>query len=152
MKHLWIFALLLAAVSCRSDGKMPQQLASANRLALEASVDPENGRVESDGKIEFTPAILDLGEVRLGETRTAEVVVRNLSDKPLVILDAYTSCRCTQAKWDKRPLAPQASARIDVRFTGEEAGTFFKKIMVRHSASPRPVSFAVQGIVTEKKE
>ncbi len=152
MKHLWIFALLLAAIPCRSARQMPQQAALVDRLDPGTSAGSETGRIESGGTLEFTPAVLNIGEVRLDETRTAAVVVRNLSDRPLVILDAYTSCRCTRVRWDKRPLAPQTSARIEVRFTGEEAGTFFKKIMVRHSASPRPASFAIQGVVTEKKE
>ena len=63
---------------------------------------------------------------------------------------AYSSCDCTQVTYDRKPVQPGKKVFFTVRFSAEQPGTFFKKIAVRHSASDKPVTFAVQGIVTDE--
>ena len=72
------------------------------------------------------------------------------ADKPVVVVEAYSSCDCTQVTYDRKPVQPGKKVFFTVRFSAEQPGTFFKKIAVRHSASDKPVTFAVQGIVTDE--
>ena len=89
----------------------------------------------------FDDVTVDMGELPL-------VGARNGSDKPVVVVEAYSSCDCTQVTYDRKPIQPGGKVFFTVRFSAEQPGTFFKKIAVRHSASDKPVTFAVQGIVT----
>lgn len=140
--------MLILAVSCRSARKPSDALAAANMAALETTVDMENREVETDGVLAFHRAVVDLGAIPLGESREVRVEAVNRSDKPLVVLDAYTSCQCTRVVWDRKPVPPGGKSGFDVRFTAEQPGTFFKKIAVRHSAGAKVVTFAIQGVVT----
>ena len=120
----WILLLLLPLVSCRGAADGSRALATANLAALEETVDMESR------------------EVRVG--------AKNGSDKPVVVVEAYSSCDCTQVTYDRKPVQPGGKVFFTVRFSAEQPGTFFKKIAVRHSASDKPVTFAVQGIVTDE--
>ena len=139
--------MLFFAVSCRHAPKPSDALAAANIEALEQTVDMENGTVERDEVLKFRQAVVDLGTISLGESREATAEAVNGSDKPLVLLDAYTSCHCTRVEWNKKPVAPGEKTVFKVRFTAEQPGKFFKKIAVRHSVSPKTVTFAIEGVV-----
>lgn len=149
MNRILLFSLFL--VSCRSGHTPAVSLASANLSALEQTVDMENHRVETDAVLEFEQPVVGLGEVPLGESREVTLTATNRSDKPLVLLDAYTSCQCTRVAWDRRPIPAGGKTTFRVRFTAEQPGTFYKKVAVRHHAGPQPVTFALEGVVTERK-
>lgn len=149
MKVLCALATLLFIVSCRTAPKPSDALAAANMAALEQTVDMENNTVETDEVLKFARAVLDLGEIPLGESRELTLEAANRSEKPLVLLDAYTSCHCTKVTWDKKPVPAGGQTLFKIHFTAEQPGTFFKKIAVRHSANPGPVTFAIQGSVTK---
>lgn len=102
-RHLSFFLTLISTVSCRTAPKPSDTLAAANMAALEQSVDMENNTVETDEVLKFARAVLDLGEIPLGESRELTLEAVNRSEKPLVLLDAYTSCHCTKVTWDKSP-------------------------------------------------
>ena len=95
MKVLYAFATLLFIVSCGTAPKPSDALASANMAALEQTVDMENNTVETDEVLKFARTVLDLGEIPLGESRELTLEAVNRSEKPLVLLDAYTSCHCS---------------------------------------------------------
>ena len=122
MKSINKFCICLLFVSCRGAADGARVLATANLAALEETVDMESR------------------EVRVG--------AKNGSDKPVVVVEAYSSCDCTQVTYDRKPIQPGGKVFFTVRFSAEQPGTFFKKIAVCHSASDKPVTFAVQGIVT----
>ena len=148
-RHLSFFLTLISAVSCRTAPKPSDTLAAANMAALEQSVDMENNTVETDEVLKFARTVLDLGEIPLGESRELTLGAVGRSEKPLVLLDAYTSCHCTKVTWDKKPVPTGGQTLFKIHFTAEQPGTFFKKIAVRHSANPGPVTFAIQGTVTK---
>ena len=148
-RHLSFFLTLISAVSCRTAPKPSDTLTAANMAALEQSVDMENNTVETDEVLKFARAVLDLGEIPLGESRELTLEAANRSEKPLVLLAAYTSCHCTKVTWDKKPVPPGGQTLFKIHFTAEQPGTFFNKIAGRHSANPGPVTFAIQGTVTK---
>lgn len=135
-------------ISCGTAPKPSDTLASANLAALEQTVDMESHAVETDGMLKFGQSVVDLGEIPVGESRELSLEAVNRSDKPLVLLDAYTSCHCTKVVWDKKPVPPGGRTVFKIRFSAEQPGTFFKKIAVRHSNGPKIVTFAIEGVVT----
>jgi hypothetical protein len=115
---------------------------------LEQTVDLESPDVETDDALRFERSILSLGEVRLGTTRHVSLRATNTSKQPLVLMEVTTACGCTKVEWPKKPIPPHDSAELRIAFTAEQEGAFFKKIAVRHSAAKHPVSFLIEGIVT----
>lgn len=146
-KVLFAGAVLLLPGACRNARLQPDALAVANMAALEQTVDMDNGKVDTDDVLRFERAVLEMGEVPLGETRNLTLTATNETDKPLVLLDAYTSCHCTKVTWDRKPIPPGGETVFRIAFTAEQQGVFFKKIAVRHSVKPAPVTFAIQGVV-----
>ena len=144
----WILLLLLPLVSCRGAADGSRALATANLAALEETVDMESRETDADEVLLFDDGTVNLGELPLGGSREVRVGAKNGSDKPVVVVEAYSSCDCTQVTYDRKPVQPGGKGFFTVRFSAEQPGTFFKKIAVRHSASDKPVTFAVQGIVT----
>ncbi len=149
MKRCWILLPLLLA-SCRGGGSDSRELMTANLSALETAVDMESRRVDGDDVLAFDEMVVDLGEVPLGESRTIRVEAENVAQKPVVVLEAYTSCDCTKVSFGKKPVRSGETIVFTVDFSADLAGTFFKKIAVRHSLSDKPVSFAIEGTVIKK--
>lgn len=149
MKRCWILLPLLLA-SCRGGGSDSRELMTANLSALETAVDMESRRVDGDDVLAFDETVIDLGEVPLGESRTIRVEAENVAQKPVVVLEAYTSCDCTKVSFGKKPVRSGETIVFTVDFSADLAGTFFKKIAVRHSLSDKPVSFAIEGTVIKK--
>ena len=149
MKRCWILLPLLLA-SCQGGGSDSRELMTANLAALETAVDMESRRVDGDDVLAFDEMVVDLGEVPLGESRTIRVEAENVAQKPVVVLEAYTSCDCTKVSFGKKPVRSGETIVFTVDFSADLAGTFFKKIAVRHSLSDKPVSFAIEGTVIKK--
>ena len=149
MKRCWILLPLLLA-SCQGGGSDSRELMTANLSALETAVDMESRRVDGDDVLAFDEMVVDLGEVPLGESRTIRVEAENVAQKPVVVLEVYTSCDCTKVSFGKKPVRSGETIVFTVDFSADLAGTFFKKIAVRHSLSDKPVSFAIEGTVIKK--
>lgn len=150
-RKFFLYLILLSLASCRNAPKSSDRLAEANRAALEQTVDLESRTVESDDVLRFEREVVELGEIPLGESRVRKLEAVNGSDKPLVLLDVRTSCQCTRVTWDRKPVPPGGRTAFEIRFAADQPGTFFKKIAVRHSGSAKPVSFAIEGVVTDGK-
>lgn len=70
---------------------------------------------------------------------THEYTFTNSGTAPLLVTRVETSCGCTTAKWDKKPLAPGDTARILIIYNPRKEttkGTFYKAIQV-FSNDPR---------------
>lgn len=140
--------VLVVCISCRTSQLPNAALVCSNAAALEQTVDLESPDVETDDALRFEHSILSLGEVRLGTTRHVSLRATNTSKQPLVLMEVTTACGCTKVEWPKKPIPPHDSAELRIAFTAEQEGAFFKKIAVRHSAAKHPVSFLIEGIVT----
>lgn len=72
---------------------------------------------QDPGGLRFEPAVLDFGTVPSGESRTATVLVRNVSGAPHTITVAAASCSCTKVQWPSHAIDPGATAESVVTMT-----------------------------------
>ena len=152
-RFIVVFAVCLFAVSCsKKRTTVDDSLMRANAEALEQSVDVNDKNIDTDKYLQFDKTEIKFGDIELGQTRKIKVTAKNISDAPLVILNAVTSCSCTKVAYSKKPIAAGESIDLEVSFTAEVEGVFFKKIAVTHSATTRPVSFSIGGIVKPRKK
>lgn len=58
----------------------------------------------------------DMGTVVKGDSAVAELTVRNLGDRPLIIKGVSTSCGCTKAAVTPTVIPPAGEARLRVEY------------------------------------
>ena len=147
-----VFSVCLFAASCGNrHNSTSNVLMQANALALEQSVDMYNDKTEADDLLVLDCNEIDFGNIPLGEEREAKISATNNTDKPIVILNAATSCSCTKVEWSKKPISTGESTDLVVKFSAETEGVFFKKVAISHSAASRPISFTIRGAVIKNE-
>ncbi len=80
----------------------------------------------------------DFGRVtRRGNALSHTFTATNIGGTPLVITEGSTTCSCIKVKHPKRPIAPQQSAPIEVRYELErkDIGPFLKVIKIFSNSS-----------------
>lgn len=112
------------AVETEQDAQ--QQTRDAVRSARDAAREltttaPTGERTSASGQIHVVaePAVLDLGEMATGETRSGVVTLRNTGDEPILVRNSRTSCGCTVANVPTgQELAPGDEVDVDVSLRG----------------------------------
>ncbi len=149
IRDLGLGIMCILLISCN---KNKTNIIEANAFALEQSVDMTNNKADIDKYLQLEKEEFELGDIPLGETRKLSVKVKNITEKPLVILDIMTSCSCTKVSWSKKPIPAQSGDELELSFIAETEGVFFKKVAIRHSEAQKPVSFTIKGVVTPIKK
>lgn len=95
-----------------------------------------------------TPAVTDLGEVKIKSRNQITLVCRNTGDKPLVIRNIEVDCKCTKPIWSRAPIAPGDSTMVSVGFVPTDGGAFFKTLRFEIlPASKEKISVVLRGKV-----
>ena len=113
------------------------------------SQEEETPRTQTTMKVDRTEA--DMGRFDWREEQTAEFVLKNTGDSPLVILDTHTSCGCTQAEYDGKPVLPGDSLVLRVTYKADQPGYFRKSVLVRSNAEQELLKLMVTGEAEERK-
>lgn len=75
----------------------------------------------------------------------------NTSSEPLVIVNASASCGCTKAEFSRKPVKPNATCEIVIRFDPMNyPGMFARKVTIFTSAGRLPEQLTVSGRVTPR--
>jgi len=105
----------------------------------------------SPDKIRTTVAVneteADLGTFSVSETKRAVFTLVNTGNRPLVILDAATTCGCAAVSFDREPAAPGASLKVYVDMTSGADGFFDETITVKCNA-PQQIKLKIHGQAT----
>jgi ankyrin repeat protein len=104
--------------------------------------------VDTTPVVKVEPEVLDLGEMVVDTAKTGKVKITNISDKPVTIAKAITSCGCTTAGAPKDPIAPGASAEVEITLKpGPKPGVPLSKRVTFQIDGHAPVMVTVQGKV-----
>lgn len=93
--------------------------------------------------------IIHLGEVNIDSCRYAEFEVKNTGDVPLIIKAAEPSCGCTIVKWDRHPIAPEQTSKINIRFEPFSIGKFSKSVLIYCNTKQEVHTLKFDGYVKE---
>ncbi|SDC67277.1 Protein of unknown function [Algoriphagus faecimaris] len=80
-------------------------------FSTQAFAQSENGPV-----ISFKEKSIDFGDLKQGDKVSHTFELTNTGTAPLVISNVAATCGCTVPSWPKEPVAPGASAKIEVSF------------------------------------
>lgn len=93
------------------------------------------------------------GEVTEGAIVKHSFTFKNAGNQPLLISDVRTTCGCTVPEWNRSPIAPSASDKINVTFNTEgKQDAQIKKITIIANTFPAETELILRGIVKVKSE
>ena len=92
------------------------------------------------------------GEVTEGAIVKHSFTFKNAGNQPLLISDVRTTCGCTVPEWNRSPIAPGASDKINVTFNTEgKQDAQVKKITIIANTFPAETELILKGGVALKK-
>ena len=138
--RIGIAAVLLHGVAaCREKGRSSAQ------------PDTPKGRI-----IAITDSMLVHGStdtIRFGRLGSGEIAVQrfwieNKTPKPIVIVSTRRSCGCTSLDFDKQPIAPGKTRRMEMTFDSRgKHGWQLKNLEIRFAGENRPLRLLVEADV-----
>ena len=139
---LLLSTIVLASCSNTDDKKITTHLVN-NPLTAEKKPD----QVDMP-KIELSQDFFDFGEIHQKESVSAEFVIKNTGDAPLLIRSAKGSCGCTVPEWPKEPIADGEEAVVKVTFnSGNKKGKQNKTVTLVTNAIPSTKVLTIKGTV-----
>jgi hypothetical protein len=94
---------------------------------------------------------VDCGNIEKGIPKTADFLLTNDGNEPLIIASAVASCGCTNLKYDKEPILPGKTSTISATYNAVAPGPFMKSITLKTNAGDQSVVLQIKGTVVEKK-
>lgn len=78
--------------------------------------------------------------------------LKNIGDKPLVIMQVVTSCGCTRPEFPTKPIKPGKTAKIKVTFNpAGRSGAFMKPVKVKTSGDEGRTTLTIRGTIIPRK-
>lgn len=103
-------------------------------------------------KIALDESTFVFGDVIEGAIVKHSFTFKNAGNQPLLISDVRTTCGCTVPEWNRSPIAPGASDKINVTFNTEgKQDAQIKKITIIANTFPAETELVLRGVVTLKK-
>lgn len=90
---------------------------------------------------------VDLGYIKYGDIKTTSFEVLNKGDNNLVLQDVKTSCGCITVNFDKQPIMPKKSGRVEISYHATNNGFFNKTIKVFCNTPDSPLLLNITGEV-----
>ena len=121
-------------------------------LALASIV--SRAQTDFEGVVRFDKTIHNFGDILLSDgPQKCEFTFTNISNKPIVVHKAISSCGCTEPLWPAAPLRPGESGKIKVTYRNDQGPYPFDKTITVYVASlSQPVRLYIKGNVHEKQK
>ena len=110
---------------------MKKFLAASAALFLSVAVFAQNAQAKPDDVAKFNEENHNFGKVKQGVPVTYYFELKNVSDKPIVVENAHSSCGCTVPEIPKEAIAPGATAKLKVVYNAANVGPISKEIFVK---------------------
>lgn len=161
LSYILILSLFLMETGCRND-----------RTAVIAPPEDQDFKptggmqdlvynpIRADGTIDssYLPMILwkeddyDFGTIFEGDIVTKDFAFTNTGTAPLLIIKATSTCGCTIPEWPKKPVQPDSTAFIRVKFNSlHKQGGQRKTVTIFANTLPNTTTVTIHGKVEPKK-
>ncbi|MFL5773640.1 MAG: DUF1573 domain-containing protein [Flavisolibacter sp.] len=91
----------------------------------------------------------DFGKIKQGVPAVTYFTVTNISNKPVVIENAYAGCGCTTPEVSKAPIAPNATTKVKVGYNAAAMGHFDKDVTIKLAGVMQPKVIKITGEVLD---
>ncbi|MBI1342177.1 MAG: DUF1573 domain-containing protein [Terrimonas sp.] len=102
---------------------------------------------KADDLIKMNTELHDFGKVKQGTPVSYYFEVTNITDKPVVIENAWASCGCTVPEYSKEPIAAGETIKLKVQYNAAAAGHFEKDVFVKLAGITQPKTIHIKGDV-----
>lgn len=89
----------------------------------------------------------DFGKIKQGTPVSHYFELTNISDKPIVIENAWSSCGCTVPEYPKEPIGAGETVKIKVQYSAASAGHFEKDVFLKFAGVTQPKTLHIKGDV-----
>lgn len=107
------------------------------------------GKIRNDTqqntRVEVIDSVIQLDKAKVGIKQKMVYRIKNSGDSPLVISDVKTSCGCTNAEWEKKPVAAGKITEIKAEITLDHSGYFEKTITVYCNTEEQQIVLKIKG-------
>lgn len=101
----------------------------------------------TDGIIKVNTEKYDFGKLKQGVPADYYFIIKNITDKAVVVENAWGSCGCTTPEIPKEPIAPGATAKLKVQYNSAAMGHFEKDVYVKMAGVETPKNLKITGDV-----
>lgn len=106
---------------------------------------------KADGpEITFEKMEHDYGTIKQGDNGDCIFSFKNTGNEPLIISNVNKSCGCTTPTWNKEPILPGQTGKINVGYNTNNIGSFSKTITVISNGISPSITLTIKGNVTAK--
>lgn len=105
------------------------------------------GAPKAENLISFKEKKHDFGKIKQGTPVTFDFAFQNISDKPVVIENAWASCGCTTPTKPEQPVGKGKNSIIKAGFNAAAAGPFDKTVYVKVQGIEIPLELRITGDV-----
>ena len=119
-------------------------LATAFVLSMAAMAQPK-----ADDVIKLNTEKHDFGKIKQNVPAIYFFEIKNTSDKPVVIENAWGSCGCTIPEVPKEPIMPGNTTKMKVQYSAAALATFEKDVFIKLAGIEQPKVVKIKGEVLE---
>jgi len=105
----------------------------------------------TEGILEFQSETIDYGSVNVNTDGNRSFTFKNTGTAPIIITSVKGSCGCTVATKPSKPIMPNETAEIGVKYDTKRVGPFSKTITVFSNASEKSKLLRIKGIILKKE-
>lgn len=107
---------------------------------------------DKKGVFEFETETVDYGVVVQNSNGERNFTFTNTGNEPIVITKVKGSCGCTVATKPNKPIMPNETATIGVKYATNRIGAFSKTITVSSNAKDGSKILRIKGIVLKSEK
>jgi hypothetical protein len=104
---------------------------------------------KADDLIKVNTEKYNFGKIKQGVPVTTYFEITNISDKPVVIENAWASCGCTTPEVPKEPIAPKATVKMKVGYNAAALNHFDKPVSIKLAGISEPKVVTITGDVLD---
>lgn len=97
--------------------------------------------------VELQKSMINLGVLAHKSKTETAVTLYNRSSEPVVIKNVAVECNCTKVKWNRAPLMPGDSTQLNISYSADNVGQFYKTIRIVNTNSAEPIKLIIRGEV-----
>ena len=106
-----------------------------------------NAQSKVDSMLKMNVETHDFGKIKQGIPVSYEFEIKNVSNAPIVVENAWASCGCTVPEKPAGPIAPGKSAKIKVTYNAAAIAPINKDVYIQLAGAPQPKTVHITGEV-----
>lgn len=116
-----------------------------------AFIAPADASAQSGDLVSVDKQVHDFGDIYISDGPVScTFTFTNISDKPVLLFQAVSSCGCTDAEWTREPIQPGKKGTVTATYNNEDGPyPFDKTITVYVSDMKKPFVLHIRGSVHE---